>query len=59
MTELSTHTMDEIVEIQCNLDPSKIEDAIAALSPEAKAFLREACKETIDRMRFILDRLAA
>ena len=54
-TELSDHEMDDIVEVQCNLDASELDAAIAALSDDQLVVLRQQCQESVERQQGIIN----
>jgi hypothetical protein len=54
---LSVSEMDDIVEVQCNLEPAELDAAIDALSDDQLEVLREQCCESITRQQGILARI--
>ena len=47
--------MDDIVEVQCNLDASELDAAIAALSDDQLVVLRQQCQESVERQQGIIN----
>ena len=56
-TELTVHEMDDIVEVQCNLDASELDEAIDQLSREQLVVLRQDCLASVKRQTGILARI--
>jgi hypothetical protein len=55
--DITDPELDLLTEIQLNLKPEELDTAIAGLSPEARAVLREHCLLCIDRQYDIIERI--
>ena len=55
--DLTDPELDLLTEIQLNLEPEKLDTAIASLSPEARAVLREHCVICAKRQADIIERI--
>jgi hypothetical protein len=55
--DITDPELDLLTEIQLNLKPEELDTAIAGLSPEARAVLREHCLLCIDRQNDIIERI--
>jgi hypothetical protein len=55
--DITDRELDLLTEIQLNLPPEELDAAIAGLSPEARAVLREHCLLCIERQRDIIERI--
>jgi hypothetical protein len=55
--DLADRELDLLTEIQLNLKPEELDTAIAGLSPEARAVLREHCVLCAQRQHDIIERI--
>ncbi len=54
---LTDPELDLLTEIQLNLEPEELDLAIASLSPQARAVLREHCVLCAQRQQNIIERI--